>query len=60
MRFFQKNSKLQHPSTRESSSPKPQSNFRRELNLEFGASLELGAWNLELSQSRLLSRGLPQ
>jgi hypothetical protein len=55
-----KNSKLQHPSSREIPKTKLQNNFWRELDLKIGASPEFGAWNLALLESRLLSRRVPQ
>src|SRR5947208_16683828 len=46
---MKKSSKLQHPSSREAPSAKPQFKGVRERsvwNLKFGVSLELGAWSL--------------
>jgi hypothetical protein len=49
-----KSTKFQHPSTRETSNPKLQYGKRTRIAteavwiLEIGASLDVGAWNLEL------------
>jgi hypothetical protein len=51
---FEQSSKFQHPSSREIPITKPQpGRATRGWMLKFGASLDVGAWNLELCSTSM-------